>query len=178
MNMFKRIKKEIDTGLKSTEFDFMCDETGAHGDPSSCYLKFVVKTGSYMGQIHILKINFIYGDNGKHVFPASPPYIKFMTPIFHANISDSGSICLDVIKPGTWSPMYSIETIFISILALLDNPNTSSPLNGVASRIYSENNANETPDVFKKICSEYYFKNIRNEEINKLLHSTYFRNNS
>lgn len=171
----KRILKEIEKGYKSNEFDFFFDSDGKYGEPNACYLKFLVKTGTYTGQTHILKIKFIYGQNQPYTFPKDPPNVIFLTPIFHTNIAIGGSICLDVIKSDKWSPMYDIETIFNSILALLEDPNTSSPYNGAASRTYTENIKNGTPELYKKICSEYYLKGIKSDKnIYELLHSVDF----
>jgi len=70
-------------------------------------------------------------------YPLEPPYIKFITPIFHVNINPNGDICLDILK-NKWSPLLSIRSLLISIINLLNEPNYDDPLNGEVYRIYKE----------------------------------------
>ena len=156
----KRIMKEIEAGYKSTEFKFFHDADEKYGDRNACYLKFQIKSGIYVNQIHILQFKFMYGANQKYCFPKNPPNVLFMTPIYHTNIASSGSICLDVIKDDVWSPLYGIETIFNSILALLEDPNTKSPFNQEAMLQYLKHEKNLKE--YEKICYDHYIKNIKN----------------
>lgn len=174
--MNARIKKEIENGYKSKEFKFFFDVEGLLGDPNLAYIKFLVKTGLYQGQTHILRIKFIYNDNQPYIFPKDPPNIIFLTPIYHTNISESGGICLDVIKSDKWSPLYGLETIFISIIALLEDPNTSSPYNSEASRQYVICQKEKTLETnYKKICDNYYYsKLLYNEHVKKIINTKLF----
>ena len=62
-------------------------------------------------------------------YPFSPPRVIFRTPIFHPNIATNGAVCLDILKPGGWSPLITIESLLLSIQSLLDDPNPDDPLN-------------------------------------------------
>jgi ubiquitin-protein ligase len=161
-----RILKEIKLGITSDLFDFFFDGEGKYGELNNAYLRFTIPSGTYQGQVHLLRIKFMYGSNQPYSFPKDPPNVVFETPIYHTNISTGGAICLDVIKPEKWSSMYGLEQIFNSIIALLDDPNTSSPFNGEASRKYTELKGN--PAKYSQICMDYYREKMNSETYQKL----------
>ena len=62
-------------------------------------------------------------------YPLAPPTIEFVTKIFHPNVHfKTGEICLDILKK-EWSPAWGIQASCRAILALLSDPDASSPLN-------------------------------------------------
>lgn len=76
-------------------------------------------------------------------YPFEPPGVTFLTPCFHPNVDINGAICLDILKEN-WSAAISVSELLLSILSLLDNANTASPLNHEAARLYRE------PEEYKK----------------------------
>lgn len=69
-------------------------------------------------------------------YPMSPPKIKFVTPIFHPNMSEDGDICLDLLAMA-WSPAFTFQKTLISICALLAQPDfEEDPYNPDAARLY------------------------------------------
>lgn len=60
-------------------------------------------------------------------YPFKPPKVRFVTPIYHCNISRDGAVCLDVLKDN-WSPALTISKVFLTLSSLLDNPNPDDPL--------------------------------------------------
>lgn len=124
----KKIPKEINNGLKSTQYKFYYDEDGKYGDPQICYLMFTPEDGPYKNQKHILSVQWRYGSNEKCEYPDDPPNIKFITPVMHSNIGVEGSICLDILKKGNpdhgcaYSPAYGIDAFYESIRLLLNVP--------------------------------------------------------
>jgi ubiquitin-conjugating enzyme E2 C len=46
-----------------------------------------------------------------------------------------GDICLDILQD-KWSCVYNVRTVLLSILSLLADPNTASPLNPQAAALW------------------------------------------
>jgi len=70
-------------------------------------------------------------------YPNKPPVVKFVTKIYHPNVYNDGSICLDVLQ-NQWSSIYDISAILTSIQSLLCDPNPNSPANSEAAKLYVE----------------------------------------
>merc|ERR1719198_2321991 len=71
-------------------------------------------------------------------YPFVPPKMKFITKVWHPNISsDSGAICLDILK-NEWSPALTIRTALISLQALLSAPEPDDPQDAVVAKQYKE----------------------------------------
>jgi len=68
-------------------------------------------------------------------FPFKPPKVKFLTQIYHPNISTNGDICLDILH-SQWSPALSLSQLLISLCSLLTDPNPEHGLNKDALAIY------------------------------------------
>lgn len=73
-------------------------------------------------------------------YPFSPPTFRFTPAIFHPNVYKDGRLCISILHRGgdltsgepdgeTWSPAQSVESVLISIVSLLSDPNISSPAN-------------------------------------------------
>lgn len=92
--------------------------------------------GHYAGQMHILEFKTKYGSPTKY-FPFKCPLVKFLTKIYHPNVSSAGTICVDIFtNPKQWSPSYDFNAVMTSIILLMDTPNNASPYNGEAARLF------------------------------------------
>lgn len=81
-------------------------------------------------------------------FPDLPPKMKFLCPMFHPNISENGDVCISILHPPgedqyeyedrseRWLPIQSVESILISVISMLSDPNCESPANFEAARVY------------------------------------------
>lgn len=79
----------------------------------------------------IFKLDISFPSN----FPFQAPKIKFLTKIYHPNVSNSGDICLDILKD-QWSPALSVSKVLLSICALMSDPNANDPLNGEVANVF------------------------------------------
>lgn len=73
-------------------------------------------------------------------FPFSPPTFRFTPAIYHPNVYKDGKLCISILHQGgdptsdepeneTWTPAQTVESVLISIISLLEDPNISSPAN-------------------------------------------------
>ncbi|CAI8506000.1 Ubiquitin-conjugating enzyme subunit [Hanseniaspora opuntiae] len=73
-------------------------------------------------------------------YPYSPPTFRFVPAIYHPNIYKDGRVCISILHQSgdetsgepdneTWSPVQTAETVLMSIISLLEDPNLDSPAN-------------------------------------------------
>jgi len=95
-------------------------------------------------------------------YPYKSPSIGFVNRIFHPNIDELGSVCLDVINQ-TWSPMYDMINIFeVFLPQLLRYPNPTDPLNGEAAALMMREPKSYEAKV-KEYVSKYATKDAADE---------------
>ncbi|KAJ2486646.1 hypothetical protein IWW37_005537 [Coemansia sp. RSA 2050] len=97
-------------------------------------------------------------------YPFAPPTLTFKTDIWHPNIYKDGRVCISILHSAgddphgyedageRWSPVQTVETILISVLAMLSSPNSDSPAN-VDAALELRN----TPKIFRmnaRQCAE------------------------
>lgn len=74
-------------------------------------------------------------------YPFEPPKMRFVTKVWHPNVSSqNGAICLDVLKD-QWSPALTLKTAMLSIQALLSSPEPSDPQDAVVAKQYMNEHA-------------------------------------
>lgn len=79
-------------------------------------------------------------------YPNMPPEMTFKTKMWHPNIYDDGKVCISILHaPGVdemnagesaderWRPILSAESVLMSVISMLNDPNIESPANLDAS---------------------------------------------
>ena len=83
-------------------------------------------------------------------YPNRPPKVKFTEEILHPNIYSDGNVCISILHEGVdqynyesaserWNPSHGVSSIMLSIVSMLGDPNTESPANIDASKLFREN---------------------------------------
>ncbi|KAF2458568.1 ubiquitin-conjugating enzyme/RWD-like protein [Lineolata rhizophorae] len=84
-------------------------------------------------------------------YPLMPPKMRFITPIYHPNIYSNGEVCISILHPPEddkygyetaaerWSPVQTPETILLSVISMLSDPNFESPANVEAASMWRDN---------------------------------------
>ncbi|KAI8827729.1 ubiquitin-conjugating enzyme/RWD-like protein [Chytriomyces cf. hyalinus JEL632] len=74
-------------------------------------------------------------------YPFNPPTFTFNNSFFHPNVYPDGRLCISILHPPgddptsgekaeeRWNPTQTVESILLSIVSLLNDPNVSSPAN-------------------------------------------------
>ncbi|KAI9323610.1 ubiquitin-conjugating enzyme/RWD-like protein [Dichotomocladium elegans] len=83
-------------------------------------------------------------------YPFKPPTMKFITKVYHPNIDDDGSICVDLLKADVWKPATRVAQVLQAIAILLENPNPDDALVGSIAEVYNTNRAK-----YNKTAKEY-----------------------
>nr|XP_053644965.1 ubiquitin-conjugating enzyme E2 R2-like [Cherax quadricarinatus] len=81
-------------------------------------------------------------------YPYSPPSVRFLTKVWHPNVYENGDLCISILHPPVddpqsgelpcerWNPTQNVRTVLLSVISLLNEPNTYSPANVDASVMY------------------------------------------
>ena len=69
-------------------------------------------------------------------YPFQPVKMKFITKVYHPNVSSaSGAICLDILKDA-WSPVLTLKSTLISLQSLLCSPEPRDPQDAEVAKHY------------------------------------------
>ncbi|KAM4049506.1 ubiquitin-conjugating enzyme E2 K [Anomaloglossus baeobatrachus] len=72
-------------------------------------------------------------------YPFNPPKVRFITKIWHPNISSvTGAICLDILKD-QWAAAMTLRTVLLSLQALLAAAEPDDPQDAVVANQYKLN---------------------------------------
>jgi len=82
-------------------------------------------------------------------YPHRPPKLRFISKMWHPNVHTNGSVCISILHEGVdnfgyeqanerWTPVQTVETILISVISMLADPNDESPANIDAAKQWRE----------------------------------------
>ncbi|KAG9098605.1 hypothetical protein FRC06_006160 [Ceratobasidium sp. 370] len=86
-------------------------------------------------------------------YPFQPVKMKFITKVYHPNVSSaSGAICLDILKDA-WSPVLTLKSTLISLQSLLCTPEPDDPQDAEVAKHYltSRSSFNDTAKYWAEI---------------------------
>ncbi|GAB1525628.1 ubiquitin-conjugating enzyme [Rhizoctonia solani] len=86
-------------------------------------------------------------------YPFQPVKMKFITKVYHPNVSSaSGAICLDILKDA-WSPVLTLKSTLISLQSLLCSPEPDDPQDAEVAKHYltSRSSFNDTAKYWAEI---------------------------
>jgi len=86
-------------------------------------------------------------------YPFQPVKMKFITKVYHPNVSSqSGAICLDILKDA-WSPVLTLKSTLISLQSLLCSPEPNDPQDAEVAKHYmtSRSSFNDTARYWAEI---------------------------
>ena len=120
----KKIEDETPNGINATPVDEDLMEWEA----------FIFGPEETIWEGGIFKLLMTFSED----YPNKPPEVRFITNVFHPNVYNDGTICIDILKH-QWSPIYDVTAILTSLQSLLCDPNPNSPANAIAAKLFVEN---------------------------------------
>jgi len=91
-------------------------------------------------------------------YPFKAPHVKFVTRIYHPNITDDtvGNVCLGILKAENWKPSTKIQAVLEAIWNLLIEPQPDDPLEERIADEYKRDKA-----AFEKHAKEHTDKHAK-----------------
>mmetsp|Transcript_11859 Transcript_11859/g.19982 ORF Transcript_11859/g.19982 Transcript_11859/m.19982 type:complete len:169 (+) Transcript_11859:77-583(+) len=92
-------------------------------------------------------------------YPNNPPEMRITSEFWHPNVYEDGKVCISILHaPGEdqygyesaserWLPIHTVESILISVISMIGEPNLESPANIAAAKEYRTD-----LDAFKRNC--------------------------
>lgn len=131
----QRIKREILELVKNEEFSKSGISVETVND------NFLELKGEMLGPANTAYEGgkFILDIQVPSAYPFKPPKVRFVTKIWHPNISSvTGAICLNILK-NDWAVSIGLRTLLLSLQALLSAAEPDDPQDAVVARQYKEN---------------------------------------
>ena len=154
---FQRIRSEYNQYLNDINSNYIITLT------SNIYIWDVILLGPIdsIFECGIFNCKLIFSPE----YPIKPPVFQFITKLPHPNIFDNGTICISILHEGVdvseyehiserWTPTNSINSILISILCVLIEPNLDSPANISITKLWKSDYDKYKKIIYKIIANE------------------------
>ncbi|KAG2234768.1 ubiquitin conjugating enzyme 1 [Thamnidium elegans] len=163
-NFIKRIRSEITEANKDIEAGTQVEIK----DPDDLYNLVGCINGPpdtpYEGGTFLIDIKL----NKDHPFRA--PDFKFITRVFHPNVSSkTGAICLDVLKEN-WSAAMTLRLSLLSVQSLLESPDETSPQDFEVAKVYTKDKsefvrkAQDWVNKYANVSLQEHMKKLKKED--------------
>jgi len=146
-NCLRRVQKELQDIAKDTDSQIYAEP---QGNQDLLHLRATFpgpRDTPYEGGTYIVDVRI------PNDYPFKPPVMKFVTKLWHPNISSqTGAICLDTLG-SAWSPVLTIKAALLSLQSLLSTPEPKDPQDAeVASMLMND------PEKFQRVAREWAIK--------------------
>ncbi len=98
-------------------------------------------------------------------YPNKPPKFTFISNLPHPNIYKNGEVCISILHEGEdvfgyektserWTPSHSVDSILMSIITMLPNPNFESPANTDISKLWKNDYTSYKKIIYNLIANQ------------------------
>lgn len=99
-------------------------------------------------------------------YPLKPFEFKFTSTFPHPNIYPDGRMCMSILHEGIdetgyeesslrWSPVQNINSVLMSIISMLNDPNLDSPANVDMTKLWRDNRKEYNKIIYKIIAEQH-----------------------
>ncbi|KAL4946299.1 hypothetical protein BDV06DRAFT_182685 [Aspergillus oleicola] len=147
-NRTRRIAKEIADIRADTHSQITAEPVGDDDDVTHLHGSFPGPPATpYEGGTYNVDIKI------PTEYPFRPPVMKFLTKVWHPNVSSqTGAICLDTLS-SAWSPILTIKAALLSLQSLLSTPEPKDPQDAEVATMLIHN-----PKEFNRVAQEWAVK--------------------
>ena len=103
--------------------------------------------------------------NFPNEYPIKPFEFKFTSNFPHPNIYPDGKMCISILHDGIdetgyedssirWSPVQNINSVLMSIISMLNDPNLDSPANVDMTKLWRDNRREYNKLIYKIIAQQ------------------------
>jgi len=123
----KRMLQELKQVVSGDSGVWLHSSTGVHIFPASDTMNFwralIEGPEATPFEGGVFAVSVVIPD----AYPLQPPNITMETPIYHCNVSDSGKLCLDILKD-KWTPALTIPKCLEAARQMMKNPDPDNSL--------------------------------------------------